>query len=481
MAQTYALAVAAAYHRQGKLREAEALYREWLAADPNCAEGYNDLGNVLCDAGRAEEAIPLYRQAIAINSNYVPAYNNLGTALRDRGRVEEAVDAYHSALRSSRNIPEVFNNLGVALTELGRLDEALSAYRRAIGMRSDYADAHSNFGIALYARGDAAGAVSACSKAVELDPDSTKARSNLSLILLGAGDFARGWREHEWRFKCNPMFVVRPFEQPQWKGEAPTGRTIFLHAEQGLGDTIQFARFVPEVARRGARLVLECQGELLRLLEDLPGLNRIIPRGAALPHFDLHCPLMSLPLALSTTLETIPPPPYLAARSDLRSIWAGRLGQKKRVRVGLAWAGRTTHSNDANRSMRFDQMAPLLGIEGIEFHSLQHGSGALPASGGSRIADHRDHLTDFAETAGLVAHLDLVICVDTAVAHLAGAMGKPTWVLLPYAAEWRWMIGREDSPWYPGMRLFRQQMWGDWAGVIARVRDALSKGLEFTM
>jgi Flp pilus assembly protein TadD len=477
MSKPYALEVASTYHRQGKLREAEDMYRDWLAVDPNNAEACNDLGNVLCDAGRAEESIEFYQRAISINPGYLPAYNNLGTALRDRGRVEDAIAHYHTALAISQSVPEVYNNLGVALTELGRIEKALEAYRRAIDMRPNYVDAHTNFGIALYASGDTHGAVEACGRAVEIDPASTKAHNNLALILLGAGEYARGWAEHEWRFKCNPMFVARPFEQPQWKGEPLHGRTVFLHAEQGLGDTIQFSRFVPMVAQRGGRVVLECQGELVRLLADLPGLNQIIPRGAEAPTFDVHCPLMSLPLALGTTTESIPAGPYIGARGDLRAAWSQRLGPVDRIRVGLAWAGRLTHSNDANRSMRFEQVATFLGTGWMEFHSLQRGPASEQISGDARITDHSDHFTDFAETAGLMANLDLVICVDTAVAHLAAAMGKPTWVLLPYASEWRWMIGREDSPWYPTMRLFRQRRWGDWQGVIERVVHALSHGL----
>jgi len=305
MAKPYALEVASAYHRQGKLREAEAMYRDWLEVEPNNAEACNDLGNVLCDDGRAEEAIGFYRRAIAINPRYLPAYNNLGTALRDRGRVEEAIANYHTALAISQSVPEVFNNLGVALTELGRLDGALDSYRRAIEMRPNYVDALTNFGVTLFANGDARGAVEACSKAVDLDPTSMKAHNNLALILLGAGQYARGWVEHEWRFRSNPMFVARPFEQPQWKGEPFDGRTVLLHTEQGLGDTIQFSRFVPQVVNRGGHVVLECQGELVRLLSDIPGLSQVIPRGAGLPRFDLHCPLMSLPLALGTTMETM--------------------------------------------------------------------------------------------------------------------------------------------------------------------------------
>ena len=473
----YALEVASAYHRQGRLREAEAMYRDWLEVDPANCEACNDLGNVLCDDGRAEEAIGFYRRAIGINPRYLPAYNNMGTALRDRGRVNEAIDCYRTALAISQSVPEVYNNLGVALTELGRLGEAVDAYMRAIGMRPNYVDAHTNLGIALMAGGDAVGAVRACSRAVELDPNSTKAHNNLALILLGAGEYLRGWAEHEWRFKCNPMFIERPFEQPQWKGEALEGRTVLLHAEQGLGDTIQFSRFIPTVAERGGRVVLECQGELVRLLETLAGVEQIIPRGAALPGFDVHCPLMSLPLALRTTAEAIPSAPYIFPHSELRSAWEERLGPRRHVRVGLAWAGRMTHSNDANRSMRFEQNAPLLAVEKVEFHSLGHGPAAEQARGDARIIDHSGELTDFAETCALVANLDLVICVDTAVAHLAGAMGKPVWVLLPFAPEWRWMVGREDSPWYPGARLFRQRRWGDWVGVMRCVTHALSHGL----
>jgi len=440
-----------------------------------------DRGNVLCDAGRSQEAIGEYKRAIEINPRYFPAYNNAGTALRDQGRVHEAIEAYRAALELNPRIPEVYNNLGVALTQLGRSPEALAAYRDAIEMRPAYADAHSNLGVALYASGDAAEAVEFCSKAVELAPDSTTAHSNLSLILLGAGEYERGWIEHEWRFKCNPMFISRPFAQPQWKGEALNGRTILLHAEQGLGDTIQFSRFVPMVADRGGRVIVECQGELVRLLEDLPGVTDVLPRGAEIPAFDLHCPFMSLPLAMKTIVETIPAKSYLHARPALEEQWAQRLGKKSNLRIGLVWAGRSTHSNDANRSMRFEQFLPLLGLDGVTFHSLQHGRAAQQMAGHPRIIAHTEELTDFAETAALIAQLDMVISVDTAVAHLAGGMGKPVWIMLPFASEWRWMIARDDSPWYPTARLFRQKTWGDWAGVVERIADALKTLPHSTM
>lgn len=465
------LDAATAHHRAGRLGKAEALYRQIVASEPTSAQAHNDLGNVLCDAGRCEEAIDAYRAALVLNPRYLPALNNLGTALRDLGRWAEAVDIYRAALAIDQRVPDVHNNLGVALADLGRLDDAIASYRRAIELSAAYADAYTNLGVTLYANGNSTGAVEACEKAVALRPDFAKAHSNLALILLGTGDFARGWVEHEWRWRCNPNFKPRAFGQARWEGDALAGRTILLHAEQGFGDTMQFVRFAPMVVERGGRVIVECRGELAGLLRESMDGVRVIARGETLPAFDLHCPLMSLPLALGVTLDSIPRSPYLKASPERVDRWVRAIGPRDRCRVGLVWAGRPTHTNDRNRSMRGADLAGLISTKGVAFHSLQCGRAAHELSGAE---DHSGSLTDFAETAALIANLDLVISVDTAVTHLAGAMGKPVWLMLPYAAEWRWMLKRADSPWYPSARLFRQRRWGDWRGVVDEVTGALA-------
>jgi hypothetical protein len=358
--------------------------------------------------------------------------------------------------------------------DMGEIDQAIASFDRAVRLKSDYADAFTNLGVALYANSRADDAIVACRKAVELSPSFAKARSNLALILLGTGHFREGWKEHEWRWKCNPKFKPRNFRRPQWDGSSLAGKTILLHAEQGFGDTIHFCRYVPLVARGASRVILECQPTLARLLESLPCQLQIVTTGQPVPSFDIHCPLMSLPFALGED-AVVADVPYLHPRPRLTDAWRERLGPKSRKRVGIAWAGRRTHSNDRNRSMPSSHLNALAEIREIEWHSLQkHVTGERPS--GLCIIDHGSELNDFADSAALIANLDLVISVDTAVAHLAGTMGKPTWVLLPHVAEWRWMLEREHSPWYPTVRLFRQKRWADWPGVIRRVALALQSG-----
>jgi hypothetical protein len=298
------------------------------------------------------------------------------------------------------------------------------------------------------------------------------------VALLRQGDFQNGWPEHEWRLKARSQFPVRPFAQPQWTGQDVTGKAILLHAEQGFGDTIQFVRYVPLVAARGARVILECQPELCGLLKDVPGAERVIGRGDPLPAFDLQCPLLSLPRAFNTMLQTIPAQhAYLMVDPERVQQWRAKLSlAHQSVNVGLCWAGSSTHSNDANRSIDPARLAPLA-CDGVTFYSLQkrdRSEAAPDVSATLALRDLGNQLVGFVDTAGVIANLDLVISVDTAVAHLAGALGQPVWLLLPFAADWRWLLSREDSPWYPGMRLFRQQRAGDWEGVIRRVAEELS-------
>jgi Flp pilus assembly protein TadD len=455
----------------GRATDAMALIQRAIEISPHVARYHSDLGNVLCELGEPEHAIDCYRRAIELDSQSASHLINLGAALRDCNRLTEAIEAYHRALALDPCSGEAHNNLGVALMDEGRLDQAIGSFRRAIQLKGDYADAYTNLGIALYANRRGDDAVAACREAVEMSPSFAKAHSNLALILLGTGHCREGWGEHEWRWKCNPKFKPRDFAQPQWDGSSPDGKTILVYAEQGLGDTIQFSRYVPLVAKRAGRVILECQAALARLMESLQCPATMVLSGQPLPAFDTHCPLMSLPYALGAD-SVVADIPYLHPRPCLVDAWREKLGAKSRLRVGIAWAGRPTHSNDRNRSMPPENLGVLAKVDGIEWHSLQkQTSGSVPKE--LRFIDHSCELNDFADTSAVIANLDLVISVDTAVAHLAGAMGKTTWLLLPYVAEWRWMLDRADSPWYPTMRLFRQERWGDWLGVMRRVVDAL--------
>ena len=450
----------------GRREAAIELIERAIAIEDNLARYHNDLANLLTECGDLERAISCYQRAITLDPKCPSILNNLGTALRDGGQTEQAIESYHRALQLDPALAEAHCNLGVALADCGKLDEAIAKFERAIQLKGSYADAWTNLGVTLYAHRRGQEAVVACRKAVELNPGLAKAHSNLGLILLGTGHFREGWDEHEWRLRSNPQFTPRSFAQPCWDGTELNGRTVLLYCEQGFGDTIQFARYAALTAEMGGTVLLESPPELASLLESVSPNVRVIPSGEPLPAFDVHRSLMSLPFVFSRAIDFIPSAvPYLRANETLVGTWRCRLGPKRSMRVGLAWAGRPTHSNDFNRSIPPSQLATLSKLRGVEFHSLQRtdlSKSNIPIP----VIDHHENLHDFADTAALIANLDRVISVDTAVAHLAGAMGKTAWLLLPYAADWRWMISRDDSPWYPTMRLFRQSRWGDWEGLI---------------
>lgn len=431
-----------------------------------------DRGNALADSGELDRAIAEYQRAVELEPDNAAALNNLGTVLRDSGRLDAAIEAYHRAVALRPELPESYNNLAVALADRGEFEMALAACRKAIELRPDYIEANANLGVILCDLGAEDLAVEVCRRAVALQPDHAIAHCNLALVLLRLGQYEEGFRENEWRFLCNPKYRARAFDQPIWDGRDLQGKRILLYAEQGFGDAIQFARYVPLVGRQGGEVILECQPELARLFGSLEGVSKIVTKGEVLPGFDVHCGLMSLPWKMGTRLETVPAPiPYLRAGGMERSRRClsnhATIEPDCVFRVGLAWAGKETHSNDRNRSMKFAELAPVMAITKLEFHSLQKIPGE---TGGSPVIDHSKALTDFAATAELIETLDLVISVDTAVAHLAGAMGKPVWVMLPFVPDWRWMTGRGDSPWYPTMRLFRQSSWGDWGGVVEEIK-----------
>ncbi len=465
---------------RGLPREAAASYAHALAINPDFAEAHNNLGFALAGQGEADRALACLERALALRPDFPEAHNNIGMVLEARGQAEAAIAHLERALALRPEYAEAFNNLGNALLATGRLDAAVSSLRRALALRPDYAEAHNNLGQALEAQGCVEEAIASYRQAQALRPELAAAHWNEALALLSTGDFASGWPLYEWRWQAvGNRTLVRSFAQPVWRGDAPlAGRTLFLHYEQGLGDTLQMLRYVPVLARRGARVIVEVPPALAAVAATLPGDATVVVEGEPLPAFDVQCPLMSLPLALQTTLASIPDEvPYLAAPEPARMVWRARLGAGTRRRIGLAWSGSAGHTSAMRqRSLPFHELRPLLAVE-ADFCSVQkeyrEGDLALLAADG-RIRDFSAQLADFADTAGLIAQLDLVISVDTAVAHLAGAMGKPVWLLLPFVADYRWMRARADSPWYPTLRLFRQQAFGDWAAVIGEVSAALA-------
>lgn len=464
-----------ALRAQGKPAEAEEIYRQAIRLQPDCAEVYSNLCIVLREQAKLDEALVAVRRTIQMKPGFPDAHSNMGNVLLAQGKRVEAAAAYREAIRLRPDFADACGNLAVVLTDLGELEEAVDLCRRAIQLKPNHAEEYLNLGNALRSRGELAEATAAFQQALQLKPDLAEAHVNLAMALLLQGDFPRGFREFEWRWQLkNASLPRRDFAQPQWKGEALSGRAILLHAEQGFGDSIQFIRFAPRVAELGGNVILECPPQLLRLFAEFPGVAQIIAAGEPLPLFDLQCPLASLPLALGTRLDAIPSAaPYLKAEPHLVEKWKALLPQSARdLKVGVAWAGSPAHKNDRHRSIHPEMLAPLAAVNGVSLVSLQAGQSSPK---GLHFVDLHDRLTDFAETAALIAHLDLVISVDTAVAHLAAALGKPTYVFIPFAPDWRWLLHREDSPWYPTIRVFRQPAIGDWAPVIQRVAAALAK------
>lgn len=467
-----------ALQAKGQLEEALLCYRRALELRPDYAEAYNNIGLVRAAQYRHDEAIESIQKAIAARPDYAEAYQNLGTQYEARDMPEQALVAYRKAVALKPDFAVAYNNIGNALLSLGDLAGSLEAYQRSLALNPQYAEAHSNLGNLYQTMGRLEESISSYDRALALHPGWPDALWNKAYSLLLAGDYAAGWAlaESRWKFE-DPRRVRRSFPQPAWLGGAPVaGRTVLLHHEQGLGDTLQMLRYAPLLAAQGARVIVLVPASLAAVAATVPGVSVVASEGDPLPAFDLHCPFMSLPLAFGTRLDSVPAGmPYIFAPGPAQAAWRERFGARRGRRIGLVWSGSTTHRNDRHRSVALQRLLPLLD-QPDEFYSLQ--KEYRPADIAFMQADVRLHdlsaqLGDFADTAGLIDQLDLVISVDTAVAHLAGAMGKPVWLLLPFAPDYRWLLGRTDSPWYPTLRLFRQSASNDWDTVIRRVAAAL--------
>jgi tetratricopeptide (TPR) repeat protein len=513
-------ATAAQHHQSGRLARAEELYRQILAINPNhvdslhflglnayrvgridvainligraielngaVPEFHNNIGGAYHIFGKLDEAISHFRRALALNPNFVEAHFNLGKALYVQGNIDEAIEQYQRVTTIRPDHTEAHNNLASTLSECGKYHQAIVHYQRALSLQPGNSEVCYNLGLALRAQGHLDEAVTHYRRAVALRPDFAEAHTNIGQALLLSGRFEEGWKEYEWRWKTNQMSgETRDFSAPVWSGEAIGDRVILLHAEQGFGDSLQFCRYVPLLSA-SARIVLEVEPPLVRLVSRLRGVSEIVARGDRLPPFDLHCALLSLPRAFGTTLDTIPAAvPYLSADSTLAALWRERLDSLDGLRVGLVWASNPDPLQDAARqrdrrekSISPDQLSLLAEVKELSFVSLQKASTAAQtrkSPAGLVLHDWTDELEDFADTAALVDGLDLVISVDTAVAHLAGALGKPVWLMNRFDTDWRWLLNRDDSPWYPLLRQFRQPAAGDWISVIAKVRDALRR------
>jgi tetratricopeptide (TPR) repeat protein len=513
------LAQALQSHRLGNLQQAQALYRQILQSDPRQSKAWYGLGVIAYQTGQFPLAASLLNRALALdpqdpeahntkavvhralgqidaaishlqralscNPRYAEAHNNLANLLQDQGDLETAIAHYRQALQINPRYAEAYSNLGNALQDQGNWDEAVKCYQQAIAYNPRSAAAHCSLGYVLREQGELQQAKHHLEQAVILQPDLPQAHWNLAYYQLLVGDLQRGFRHYEWRWKLQG-FSPRNFTQPLWDGSDLQGKTILLHHEQGLGDTIQFIRYASLVKQRGGQVLAWVQPALARLLASVPGVDQIVAEDP-LPNFDVQAPLLSLPYLLKTTMDQIPATvPYLSVPHCQTEVEPDRSAG---LRVGLVWASGYRASPHAfngyasyqKRSCSLDSLAELLTLSGIRWFSLQvdHHADQIQSLGvESLMEDCRDRIGDFADTARVMLGLDLIVSVDTATAHLAGALAKPVWVLLPFAPDWRWLLDRSDTPWYPTMRLFRQRQRGDWSSVIAELRQALQAEVD---
>jgi tetratricopeptide (TPR) repeat protein len=459
-------------------QEALAILDKAVALMPGSLEAISNRGNVLMKLNRPAEALVAFDAAVALAPGFPGARANRGNALAALGRFEEALAQYDAVLAVLPTHAETHLNRGSALMALSRAAEAISTFDRALALRPDYVKAHIGRGSARQALNQQHEALADFERAIALDKSNPDAHHNAALALLTLGDYRRGFEQYEWRWQRSGMPARRRnFGKPLWLGEYPLARKrILVAAEQGLGDCIQFARYVPMLADAGATVVLEAPPPLLSMLARLDGVAEVVARGDLPPAFDVYCPAGSLPRALRTEVSTIPAAiPYLSASEERIATWRDRIERLPKPRIAVIWSGSADHANDRNRSMQLRQMASLLALA-AGFVSVQRELRPADAEELARQPDlvHvGDALADFDDTAAVLALVDLVITVDTSVAHLAGALGRPTFVLVPFCPDWRWMLARADSPWYPTARLFRQPAVGDWESVIARVAEAV--------
>jgi tetratricopeptide (TPR) repeat protein len=438
-------------------------------------------GVAAASARDLERAVQLFDDAIKINPSSAEAHYKRANALKDLGRLEEAVDGYNAAIARKADYAYAYCNRGSVQQHLGLLDDAVSSYDQAIALDPTDALAHYNRALLMQELFQWDEALASYDRSLAANPEFADAQFNRAMALLFTGRFEAGWPAFESRWKNAARLnigAVRNFKQPLWLGEESiSGKTLLLHSEQGLGDTLQFCRYATACANQGATVLLEAQPPLLGLLSSLEGVAQLIPKGNALPAFDYHCPLLSLPLAFKTTLESIPAAPkYLRADPDRVLQWRAALGESRRPRVGLVWSGNPNNQLDATRSIRLADWVEHLPPE-LDYFRLQRD--VRPEDEAtleeSTIFSYDDDLLDFTSTAALCECMDVVISVDTSIAHLSGALGQRTWVLLPFTPDWRWMRDRTDSPWYPSVRLYRQPSAGDWKAVFTRVADDLRR------
>jgi tetratricopeptide (TPR) repeat protein len=464
--------------RTGGLDRAVALLRRYVQLQPSDPEGYANLSTALVKAQRTDEALAAAKKAIELAPARAEGYSNLGSLYQKLGRLDDAVQEFERALQIDPEFGLAHGNLGSAYEQLDRYDEAAVEFEKAAQLMPNYLLVFNTLSALYRSMNRDADSLHAADRALQIEPNHPDGHGNRAFALLSMGRLVEGFEEYEWRWRClNFTTAPREFDRPMWDGSDPAGRSILVHTEQGYGDVLQMVRYLPMLAQRGARIILECAPPLKTLLDSVQGVDRVIVAGLKLPDFDLHCPIMSLPRAFGTTLETIPNQvPYLVAPEARRALWWPKVDEiaAGRLKVGIIWGGNA--KPDPRRSCDLPHLAALWDVPGVSYISLQTGAPATQLKElqpGFEIVHLGDQLKDFADTAAIMERLDLIITIDTAAAHLAGALGKRTWLMLPFSPDWRWLRDREDSPWYPTMRLFRQLSRGDWKSVAAQITREL--------
>jgi predicted O-linked N-acetylglucosamine transferase (SPINDLY family) len=454
----------------GKLDEAVASFQQALRLKPDFAGAHNGLGAALMQQGKVDEAVLSFQQALRLKPDFAEGHSNLGAALGEQGKLEDASACFEAALRLKPDLADAYSNLGRVLARQGKLDEAVASFQQALRLKADFAEAHNNLGAALAEQGNLEGAISCLDQALALKPDYVDAHITRASLRLLSGDFERGWPEYQWRLRGRGR-QPQSFAQPRWDGAPLAGKTILLHAEQGLGDSLQFIRYAPLVKAKGGPVLVECPEPLLQILASCPGIDRLVAQGLPWQEaFDVQAPLLDLPGIFRTSLATIPAQvPYLFADASQVERWRQEVGLDNAFKIGITWQGNPKHHRDRQRSMPLSHFTRLAQLPGVRLFSLQKGTGAEQLdtfAAACGVCDLGRSLNTFMDTAAVLMSLDLVVTADTAVAHLAGALGVPVWLALPFAPDWRWLLDRNDSPWYPSMRLFRQRQPGEWQGVF---------------
>jgi len=451
-----------------------------LSIQPDMVETLNNQGIALQELGKLEVAMASFDEAIKLKPDYAEAYCNRGIVLHALMKVEEAIASFEMAIHLKPDYSEAYNNLGNIFQDLKQFERAMVYRDKALSLQPNFEDAIYNKASLLFLQNKVDSAIELFDKVIDSKPNYSNAWWNKSLALLAKGDLDFGWQLFEWRYLAVKGLNKRLFNQPRWSGaESLIDKVILLYSEQGLGDTIQFCRYTKLVFNLGARVILEVPKPLTALLGNLEGVFQLVEQGDDLPAFDYHCPLMSLPLAFQTNLESIPAPIlYTQSLQSNVNFWQKRLGEKIKPRIGLVWSGNPEHKNDQNRSVSLTEWIPWLpdGYEYISLQKMLSSKDRIILDENPGIINFADDLNDFVDTASLVECLDLVVSVDTSVAHLSGSLGKKTWIMLPFTPDWRWMLERSDSPWYPSVKLYRQQFIDDWASVFKKIKiDLLDK------